>query len=113
MAAAANVRKDRWTMTLARRKVLVISALLAVVVLANFGDLARWLDRAGVIEWAQGLRHEYLTGTAITIIVALLVLIVPQSRIFVVGHRERSRCRVCDGVLDRPGRYCPTCGSRI
>jgi len=100
-------------MTLARRKVLVISALLAIVVLANVGNVARWLDRAGVIGWAQGLRHEYLTGTAITIIVVLLVLIVPQSRIVVVGRGEQSRCPVCDGVLDRPGRYCPTCGSRI
>jgi len=99
-------------MTLARRKVLVISALLAIVVLANFGNLARWLDRAGVIGCAQGLRHEYLTGTAITIILVLLVLIVPQSRVLIIGRGTTSRCRVCDGVLNRPGRYCPTCGSR-
>jgi hypothetical protein len=113
MGAAGNVRKDRWTMTLARRKTLVISALLAIIVLANFGNLARWLDRAGVISWAQGLRHEYVTGTALTIIAVLLVLIVPQARIFIIGRGAQSRCRVCEGVLDRPGRYCPTCGSRI
>ena len=101
-------------MTLARRKTLVISALLAIIVLANLGNLARWLDRAGVIGWAQGLRHEYITGTALTIIAVLLVLILPQSRrIFIIGRGAQSRCRVCDGVLDRPGRYCPACGSRL
>lgn len=99
-------------MTLARRKVLIISALLAIVVLANFENLARWLDQAGFIGWAQGLRHEYLTGTAITIIVVLLVLIVPQSRVLIIGRGAPRHCRVCNGVLDRPGRYCPTCGSR-
>ena len=99
-------------MTLARRKTLIISALLAIIVLANFGNLARWLDRVGVIGWAQGLRHEYLTGTAVTIIVVLLMLIVPQSRVLIIGRGAQSRCRVCDSVLDRPGRYCPTCGSR-
>lgn len=98
-------------MTLARRKALVVSALLAIILLANFGNFARWLDRVGVIAWAQGLRHEYLTGTALTIIVVLLVLIVPLSRTFIIGRTAQSRCRVCDSVLDRPGRYCPTCGS--
>jgi len=59
------------------------------------------------------VKAEYLTGTALTIIVVLFVLPVPH------GHsRERcpkptQHCRVCDGVLDRPGRYCPACGSRI
>ena len=99
-------------MTLARRKVLVMGALLAIIVLANFGNLARWLDQAGVIGWAQGLWHEYLTGTAITIILVLVVVIVPQSRMLIIGRGATSRCRVCDRMLDRPGRYCPTCGSR-
>lgn len=99
-------------MTLGRRKIIVAAAVAAILILANFFVLARWLDDIGVIRWAQGLRHEYLTGTALTIIVVLLVLIVPQSRVLIVGREALSRCRVCDGVLDRPGRYCPTCGSR-
>jgi hypothetical protein len=100
-------------MTLARRKTLAISALLAIIVLANFSNLARWLDNIGVIPWAQTVRDRYITGTAITIIAVLLVLIVPQARVFIIGRGAQSRCRVCDSVLDRPGRYCPTCGSRI
>jgi len=99
-------------MNLRVRKIIVVAVAAAILILANFLVLAHWLDRVGIIGWAEGLRHEYLTGTAITIIVVLLVLIVPPSRIFVVGHGEQRRCRVCDGVLDRPGRYCPRCGSR-
>lgn len=99
-------------MTLRMRKIIIVGAVAAVLILANLFVLAHWLDRVGIIGWAQGLRHEYLTGTAITIIVVLLVLIVPQSRVFIVGRGAQSRCRVCDGVLDRPGRYCPRCGSR-
>lgn len=99
-------------MTLRVRKIIIVAATAAILILANFFVLARWLDDIGLIPWAQGVRDRYITGTAITIIVVLLVLIVPQSRIFVVGRGEQSRCRVCDGVLDRPGRYCPRCGSR-
>jgi formate-dependent nitrite reductase membrane component NrfD len=113
MAAALVVAESRYTMTLGTRKIIVAGVVAVTLLLANFFVLARWLDRAGVIGWAQGLRHEYLTGTALTIIVVLLVLIVPQARIFIVRPGAQSRCRVCDSVLDRPGQYCPTCGSRI
>jgi formate-dependent nitrite reductase membrane component NrfD len=113
MAAALMTAEGRCNMSLRTRKILVAGVVVAILVMANFLVLAHWLDRVGVIGCAQALRHEYLTGTAITIIVVLLVLIVPQSRVFILGRGEQSRCRVCDGVLDRTGRYCPTCGSRI
>lgn len=100
-------------MTLGIRKIIIAGVVAVTLLLANFFVLARWLDRAGVIGWAQGLRHEYLTGTAVTIIAVLLVLIVPQTRVCIIGRGAQSRCRVCDGLLDRPGQYCPTCGSRI
>jgi formate-dependent nitrite reductase membrane component NrfD len=100
-------------MTLGMRKILVAGVVAAILLLANFFVLARWLDDIGLIPWAETVRDRYITGTAITIIVVLLVLIVPQSRIFIIGRGAQSRCRVCDSVLGRPGRYCPTCGSRI
>jgi len=100
-------------MTIKSRRLIVIAPVASIMLLANFLALGESLDRFGVIGWAQGLRHEYLTGTALTIIAVLLVLIVPQSRIFIIRRGAQSRCRVCDSVLDRPGRYCPTCGSRI
>jgi formate-dependent nitrite reductase membrane component NrfD len=99
-------------MTLGMRKIIVTGVVAAILILANFFVLARWLDDIGPIPWAQTVRERYITGTAITIIVVLLVLIVPQTRVFIVRSAPQSRCRVCDSVLDRPGRYCPTCGSR-
>jgi hypothetical protein len=36
-----------------------------------------WLAEHGLVDFAVQLREEFLTGTAITIIVALLVLLVP------------------------------------
>jgi formate-dependent nitrite reductase membrane component NrfD len=100
-------------MTLGMRKIIVTGVVAAILLLANFFVLARWLDSIGLIPWAQTVRDRYITGTAITIIAVLLVLIVPQARIFIVRPEAQSRCRVCDRVLDRPGQYCPTCGSRI
>ncbi len=100
-------------MTLRTRKIIVAGVVAAILFLANFVVLARWLDDIGMIPWAQTVRDRYITGTAITIVAVLLVLIVPQSRIFIIGREAQGRCRVCDGVLDRLGQYCPTCGSRL
>lgn len=100
-------------MTLRMRKIIVAAAVAAILILANIFVLARWLDDIGLIPWAQAVRDHYLSGTAITIIIVLLVLIVPQTRIIATAPAAQARCRVCDGVLDRPGRYCPRCGSRI
>jgi hypothetical protein len=99
-------------MTLGTRKLVIAGVVAIVILLANFLVLARWLDSIGLIGWARGLKAEYLTGTTLTIIVVLLVLTASHTH----GHerclKPLQRCRVCDGVLDRPGRYCPACGSR-
>jgi len=39
-------------------------------------EVGYWLPEKGVVDWAKNIRNEYLTGTAITIIVALLILLV-------------------------------------
>ena len=88
MATALMVAESRCTMTLGIRKIIVAGVVAAILLLANFFVLARWLDRAGVIGWAQGLRHEYLTGTDLTIIAVLLALVVPQS---VTGRPKTSQ----------------------
>jgi len=113
MATALAGAEGRCIMTLRTRKIIVAGAVAAILILANVFVLAHWLDDIGVIPWAQGVRDHYITGTTIAIIIALLVLMVPQSRVFIVKREAQSRCRVCDSMLDRPGRYCPTCGSRI
>ena len=97
-------------MTLGLRKLIVLVLIGSVFLLANFVLVAGWLQDAGVIDWAKDIRRDYLTGTAITIIVVLLVLL--------AGHRGESRkllrrCPVCDHTLLGGGKYCGDCGSRL
>ncbi len=66
-------------MTLGIRKLIVVGLAGAVFLIANFLLVASWLQERGVIDWAQGVRQEYLTGTAITIIMVLLILLVRPS----------------------------------
>ncbi len=60
-------------MTLGRRKLVVIVVVGAVLLLANARVVVEWLGELGLIEAAVDLRQEYLTGTAITVILALHV----------------------------------------
>jgi hypothetical protein len=70
--------------------------------------VANWLAEHGVVDWARYVRAEYLTGTAVTIIVVLLILLVnPRTGALV------RRCPVCDHVLLSRGRYCGECGSKV
>ena len=96
-------------MSIGSRKLLVAGIIVAVLLLANAGAIVAWLEDVGLIPWVQHLRQEYFTGTAITIIVALLVLL-PSRVVWAVLVR---RCSVCDAVLLRRGSYCGECGSRM
>ena len=96
-------------MSIGIRKLLVVAVIAAVLVLTNVGLVVAWLEESGVIPWAKHLRDEYFTGTAITVIVALLILL-PSRAVWAVLVR---RCRVCDAVVLRRGRYCQACGSRV
>ena len=42
--------------------------------------VVRWLDKHGVVCWGQHIRSEYITGTAITIVVAFLILLVKPGK---------------------------------
>lgn len=95
-------------MTLGIRKVIVVSVVAAVLLLANLLVIARWLADAGVIDFARYVRSEYITGTAVTVVLVLLFLLVSPS-----GARLLRQCRVCDRALPRHGQYCPACGSRV
>jgi len=99
-------------MTLGIRKLIVVSLVGAVVLFANFLLLARWLEHIGVIDLAQHVRREFLTGTAITIIVVLLILLVRPGYGAVRAWAGARRCRVCDHVIREGGNYCPECGSK-
>ncbi len=96
-------------MTLASRKWVVAGCVLLLVGLANLGVFVSWLEAVGVLAWAQHVRDQYLTGTAITV-VAVLFVVLPSGAVAAVCVQ---RCRVCDATLLRRGRYCSECGSRV
>ena len=97
-------------MTLGIRKLVVVGLVGAVLLLGNFILVAKWLQEKGVIDWAKDARKEYLTGTAITIIVVLLILLVaPRGK----GRRLFRQCPVCEHTLLGGGKYCGDCGSKV
>ena len=94
------------------RKLFVLSLVGGIFLLANVMFLAHWLSEMGVIDWAVHVRKEFLTGTAITIIIALLILLVkPRSEGSVAGLIRR--CPVCDHRILGRGSYCSECGSKV
>jgi hypothetical protein len=97
-------------MNLTIRKAVVLGLIGATLLLGNIMLVASWLAEKGVVDWARGIRAEYLTGTAVTIIVVLLILLVSPG----VGARGLvRRCPVCDQVLVTRGNYCGECGSKV
>jgi len=96
-------------MTLAARKRCVACGAALLIGVANLGVFVNWLDAIGVLAWARRLCDQYLTGTSITVIVSLLILL-PSGTVTAICAR---RCRVCDGLLLRRGNYCNECGSRV
>jgi hypothetical protein len=96
-------------MSLTIRKIMVLGLIGSILLLGNVLLVANWLAEHGVVDWARGIRSEYFTGTAITIIVVLLILLVsPAAK---TGRLIR-RCPVCDHVLVSRGSYCSECGSK-
>ena len=96
-------------MTLAVRKRIIAGGVLLLICLANLGVFVRWLETVGVLAWAQRVCDRFLTGTAVTVIAALLILL-PSGAVVAVCVQ---RCRVCDALLLRRGKYCAECGSRV
>ena len=99
-------------MSLGIRKFIVLVLVAAVFLLANAWLVANWLADAGIIDGAKHIRKEYLTGTAISIIVVLLILLVRPGRA-AAGRGLFRRCPVCDHRLISRGKYCSECGSKV
>jgi len=99
-------------MSLRRRMLAIMSAIAVVLLLANAQAIVCWVEAAGAIDWAQYVRAEYLTGTAIVVILAMVFLMGGSDRPQYSPWRSR-RCRVCDQPIVIPGRYCGACGSRV
>ena len=97
-------------MSLGIRKLVVVGLVALVLMLANAMVLAHWLSQTGLIDGAGFVCREFFTGTALTIIVVLLILLVP-ARAATQASAWIRRCSVCDHLLLRQGKYCPECGS--
>ena len=95
------------------RKLVVLILVGSIFLLANLWFVVKWLDKHGVVEGAQHIRSEYITGTAITIILVLLVLLVKPGKGAVINSGLLRRCPVCDHVLMGRGKYCSDCGSKV
>jgi hypothetical protein len=97
-------------MSLGKRKLMVLLLLGLVFLASNILLVANWLADNGVVDWATHVRSEYLTGTAIAIIVVLLILLVgPRT----ATSKWVRRCPVCDHMLLSRGNYCSDCGSKV
>ena len=99
-------------MSLGIRKLMVMGLVAAVFVVANALLLAHWLEASGAIGWAGWIRREFLTGTALTVILTLLILLVPARHAVADGVGLFRRCSVCNGPISRRAKYCEECGSR-
>jgi len=97
-------------MSLTIRKAVVLGLIGSILLLGNILFVASWLAEHGAVDWARGVRAEYLTGTALAVITVLLILLVsPKGG----GVSLARRCPVCDHVLVGRGRYCGECGSKV
>ena len=99
-------------MSLVIRKVIVVGLVVGVFVMANALVIAGWLADRGLIDWASSIRREFLTGTAIAVILALLILLVPATRSGRSIWGLAKRCPVCEEQVSARARYCGECGSR-
>lgn len=100
-------------MSLGMRKVVVVGLIAGVFVMANALVIAEWLADRGLVEWAAGIRQEFLTGSAIAVIIALLILLVPAARSGRSIWGLAKRCPVCDEPVSTRARYCGECGGRV
>ena len=99
-------------MTLTSRKLIVMSLIAGVFLAGNILVIAQWLADKGVPETAHWIRQEFLTGTAIAVIVTLLILIVAPGRSSGRGGTLRT-CAVCDKRMIGNPSYCSECGSKV
>ena len=100
-------------MNLKIRKIIVLLMIGAVFLAANILVVANWITESGIAEKANWVRETFLTGTAIAVIITLLILFVnPKSKSGrAVGFLQG--CPVCDKKLFGNQNYCGECGSKV
>ena len=99
-------------MSLTIRKIIVLGLIGIIFLTANILVVANWIAETGIADKAVWVRKEFLTGTAIAVILALLILLVsPKVSGRAVGFTRR--CPVCDKRLIGNPNYCSECGSKV
>ncbi len=94
------------------RKLVVISLVGGIFLLGNIWLVVNWLDEKGIVDGARYVRREFITGTAVTIIIVLLILLVKPVRGAAGRFGLMRRCPVCDHRVIGRGKYCGECGSK-
>ncbi len=100
-------------MSLTVRKIIVLGLIGTVFLMANILVVANWLAEKGVEQKANWLREEFLTGTAIAVILVLLILLVSPKNAAGKAVGLIRRCPVCDKRLIGNPSYCGECGSKV
>ena len=100
-------------MNLTARKIIVLGLIGIIFLMANILVVANWLAEKGLAEKANWLREEFLTGTAIAVILTLLVLLVSPKNTAGKAIGLTRRCPVCDKRLIGSPNYCAECGSKV
>jgi hypothetical protein len=100
-------------MTLTVRKIIVLGLIGFIFLASNILLVANWLAEKGIERKANWLREEFLTGTAIAVIVALMILLVNPKNVSGRAVSFTKRCPVCDKRLIGNVNYCSECGSKV
>jgi hypothetical protein len=100
-------------MSLTIRKMIVLGLIGMIFLTANILVVANWIADSGISEKAAWVRREFLTGTAIAVILVLLVLLVSPRTSSGRAVSFVRRCPVCDKRLIGNLSYCSECGSKV
>ena len=100
-------------MSLTIRKVIVLGLIGIIFLLANILVVANWIADSGIDEKAGWIRKEFLTGTAVAVILVLLILLVSPRNAHSKSISFGRRCPVCDERLVGNPQYCGECGSKV
>jgi len=100
-------------MSLTIRQSFVLGLIGVIFLMANILVVANWIADSGIAEKAGWVRREFLTGTALAVILVLLILLVSPRNVRSKSISFARRCPVCDKRLVDNVNYCGECGSRV
>src|SRR4030042_3332098 len=100
-------------MSLTIRKIIVLGLIGMSFLAANLLVVAEWSSDTGIAEKAGWVRREFLTGTAVAVILVLLILLVSPKNTSGKAIGFTQRCPVCDKRLIGNPNYCADCGSKV